>query len=243
MLKWLYFLAVGAMTVWSFFVTPAEGFRNPDLARIVFFHLPCALSSAIFIVLGAGFGIQYLNRKEPIWSVRTEAALEMAFTLGLLTLITGIIFSKVQWGDWWSWDPRQTSYLFVMLIIGAFFAIRAAFPDRERASSAACGYVAAAALPMLFLVFVYPRLKSVTTLHPDVVREGGFDTQYRLTFYGLFILIFIATWWLYRMRVKAGMMEIDLENSDGLLEADRGYPAATGVVRPVSLPNEGGSEG
>lgn len=243
MLRWLYFLAVAAMTVWSFFVAPAKGFRDPDLARIVFFHLPCALSSAIFITLGAVFGIAYLGKKSMRWAVRTEAALEMSFTLGLLTLITGILFSKVQWGDWWSWDPRQTSYLFVMLIIGAYFAIRGAFPDRERAASASCGYVAAATLPMLFLVFVYPRLPSVTTLHPDVVREGGFDTQYRLTFYGLFVLIFIAAWWLYRMRVKAGLLEIDLENSNGLLEADRGGSAATGVVRPVSLPSESGSEG
>ncbi|MBX3119928.1 MAG: cytochrome c biogenesis protein CcsA [Fimbriimonadaceae bacterium] len=242
MLKWLYFLAVSAMTVWTFFVPPAEGFQRPELARIVFFHLPCAIGSSIFMTMGAYFGIRYLVKKDIHWSVRTEAALEMGLTLGLLTLFTGIIFSKVQWGAWWNWDPRQTSYLFVMLIIGAYFAIRAAFSDRERAAAASCSYVAAATLPMLFFVFVYARLKSVTTLHPDVVRDNGFDPTYKYTFYSLFLLVFVGCFWMYRLRVKAGLMELDLEDSYGQLETDRGGSAAAGVVRPISVSAEDGSE-
>lgn len=242
MLKWLYFLAVAAMTAWTFFVPPAEGFQSPELARIVFFHLPCAIGSSIFITMGAYFGIRYLTNKQIHWSIRTEAALEMGFVLALLTMITGIIFSKVQWGAWWNGDPRQTSYLFVILIIGAYFAIRAAFADRERAASASCGYVAAATLPMLFFVFVYSRLKSVTTLHPDVVREGGFDPTYKITFYTLFVLIFAGCFWMYRLRVKAGLLEIDLEDSHGNLETVGGRPAASGVVRPIPVSPEGGSE-
>jgi heme exporter protein C len=79
------------------------------------------------------------------------AAMELATLLGALTLITGIIFSKVQWGAWWNWDPRQSSYLMVMLMAMAFFAIRASL-EGEKRSQYSSTYLMAMLLPIIFLI-------------------------------------------------------------------------------------------
>ena len=129
-MKLLLLLLMAAGAVASFLVAPIDTFQNPDLARIVFWHLPCALTCAGFFVAGPYYGWRYLKTGERKWDVRAEAALEMAFLLGVLTLLTGMLFSKTQWGAWWNWDPRQTSFLMVQLFLGVYFAVRSAFATR-----------------------------------------------------------------------------------------------------------------
>ncbi len=214
---------------------PAESFQSPELARIVFFHLPCALISSLFLVLGAAFAAARLVKGGAAWDRRSHACIEIAFVFGLLALATGIIFSKVQWGAYWSWDPRQTSFLLVMLIVGAYFALRSAFADEARRGAVSAAYALASLLPILFLVFVYPRI--VTTLHPDVVREGGFDNEYRVVFLVNLAAILGVAAWLYNLRVRCASLESNLEETLARL-ADRDRPAAVGVVRPVSLSSE-----
>jgi heme exporter protein C len=232
-------MAVG--TVLTFVAPPAASFPNPDLARLVFWHLPCALLSPIFLLIPAPwFAFKYLKTKELHWDIRSEAAAEVGVLLGLLTLGTGMIFARVQWGAWWNWDPRQTSFLLAMLIAFAYFAIRGAFSDPEKRGSNSAAYLLAALLPLLFLVFVYPKLPAVLSLHPNVLRDGGFDSTYRGVFLTMFALLGVVSAALYNLRVRAGLLELQFENQNAKL-ADRGARAATGVVRPVSLPPDGGA--
>jgi heme exporter protein C len=230
-------LGVAAGIVLSFAAPDAKSFQNPGLARIVFFHLPCALTATLFTILASYFALRHLLSKRLEWDVRSESAFELGAVLGLLTLVTGILFSKVQWGAWWNWDPRQTSFLLVMLLVGAYFTLRGGFADEARRAAAAGAYAVAAALPILFLIFVYPRLPSVVSLHPDVVGKGGFDAAYRTVFLFNFVMVLAAAVWIYRLRVRAGLLEIRLGGIDEGLD-DRGDSAASGVVRPVSLPPE-----
>ncbi len=242
--KALLIVGIPAVTVWGFMVPPAEGFMQPDLARMLFFHLPCALGSSIFLMLAPYFALRNLRSKDHAdgvaWDIRTVAATEIALVTGILTLVTGSLFSKVQWGEWWNWDPRQTSFLLVMLIVAAYFALRGALPDAERKAHNSGAYLLAAVLPIMFLIFVYPRLPQVATLHPNLLQKGGgLDANYRNVFLSTFVLVTGVTAWIYQLRVRAGLYELELELQNAEL-ADRDRPAATGMVRPVSLPSDGG---
>jgi len=222
----------------SFLAPPAKGFQNPDLARMVFFHLPCALVCSAFLLFVAPWmAFKSLRTGERHWDVRAVAAMEIAVVTGILTLLTGMLFAKVQWGAWWNWDPRQTSFLFVMLLTGAYFAIRSAFSDPEKRAGNSAAYAMAALLPGLFLIFVYPRLPIVKTLHPNVVQEGGLDGVYRGTFYLMLLLVGTYCATLYKSRVRLGLLEEAVSNQDAE-RTDRNRPAATGVVRPVSVPTQ-----
>lgn len=236
----LFLLAVLGATAWSLQVPPAEDFQNPDLARIVFFHLPCALVCSLFIVAAPVYAFRSVRSKDAQFDVKAVAAVELAFVLGVLTLLTGMIFSDVQWGYYWSWDPRQTSFLLVQLIMGAYFALRAAFPDPAKRAANSAAYLLAAVLPILFLIFVYPRLPQVQSLHPNVIQEGGFDSTYRNVFLTMLALMLTLCVWIYRLRVRAGLLELAAETYDAKL-ADRDDSSAPRVVRPVPVPPEGGA--
>lgn len=168
---------MGAAIVWTFAMPDGQGFPVPRLARIVFFHLPPALIATGFVLAGAWFSFRYLRSRRRLDDLKALASFELATLMAIQTMLSGVIFSEVQWGAYWSWDPRQTSFLMVLLMFGSYFVIRVAFPDSEKRASNAAGYALASALPAIFLIFVFPRLpmNEELSLHPDVVGQqlGG----------------------------------------------------------------------
>lgn len=235
MIRWIILVGVFALTVASFAVGPAKGFLRPDLFRIIFFHLPCAFIATIYFFIGAYHSIKALrsrDREQLEHDVRAVTGMEMAMLMAVLTMVTGILFSRVQWDGWWVWDPRQTSFLLVLLIYGAYFALRAAFSDEQQRAKVSAAYSVLSLLPGMFLIFVLPRL--MTSLHPnETIQTGGFDKIYWLIILPLFVLLLITCVILHRLAIKAGLMELNIR--DGQLEIRVDGSAPTGVVRPVSL--------
>ena len=45
------------------------------------------------------------------------------------TMITGDLWERFEWGVWWTWEPRLTTYLILMLIIIAYFILRNAIDE------------------------------------------------------------------------------------------------------------------
>lgn len=226
-------------TVYMFLAPNAAGFKSEELARILFFHLPCALVSAGLVFVATYWAWRVLSKPSRDADLRFAASWELATVMALLTLTTGMVFSQVQWGAWWSWDPRQTSYLFVTLLLLGGLALRGGLSDPQRRMTASAGYALLNLIPIAFLTFVYPRLPQTQSLHPsNTIASGGLDASYRVGVYLGFFAIAGLTILLWRRRVKAGEFEFRLENRNGNLEADRGGSAADGVRGPVVVPRK-----
>jgi heme exporter protein C len=158
----------------------------------------------------------------------------------VLTLVTGIFFSRVQWGDWWHWDPRQTSFLMVVLMFAAALALRAGLPEGERRSRACAAYSLAIVLPATFLTFVFPRLPAVkqASFHPtQTIAEGQLDAWYRVGMYGTFLALGVFAVGLYRLRVMLGKAEAGSKDY-GLDSTLDGSAAPVGVGRLMVVPTE-----
>lgn len=235
-LKGLLLVWTAVAIVFAYKVPNAKAFENHELARLIFFHLPCAWGSSLFLIIAPIAAAYYLKTKNRVWDLRAAAAMEIALILGILTLMTGMIFSDVQWGAPWNWDPRQTSFLLVMLIAGAYFALRAAFGDPEKQASHSAAYALAAVLPELFLIGAFPRLLD-KGLHPDLLKKGGgFDSTYWSVIGMMSVAVLGVCFWIFSLRVRTGLLTEALEDSHAEL-ASGDANAPSGVVRPVSLSN------
>jgi len=246
LLKYIFALIAAAVTFGSFLVPDGmPDWRMPSLARIFFFHFPCSIAVTLLMFVTGYHCIRYLLTRDRTWDVKALAAQELAMIFGLLVMATGIIFSFVQWGDWWQWDPRQYSFLLVLLIYFAYFVLRASFEDPEKRARISAAYAAASILPNLFLIFIFPRLPGIEnkSFHPsDTITGGLMDGDYGRTILCTLFVILTLTVWLYRLRVRAGLLELRLEEMDatsGSMEVLGGNSTATGVVRPVRVPDEG----
>ncbi len=235
----------GVVTLWSFLVPDAPGFASPEFARIFFWHFPCPIMLTGLLIAAVWSAFRQLSSAQADeraeWDVRCVSALELGLVFLVLTMFSGILFSKVQWGAWWSWDPRQTSFLLAMLLYGAYFAVRAAFPDPEKRAANSAAYLFASLLPILFLIYVFPRLPQVTSLHPSsTIMTGQLHGGYLYVILAMLGVVSVLTVWLYRLRVRAGLLL--LRDSDGTLETPRRPAGPRVVARPVSLPSEGGAD-
>lgn len=254
-MKYLLALAIGVVTIWSFLVPDAALFQRPELARIFFWHFPCPMMLTAFLFLGCYFSFRYFVRmsgpamlrvsteddqhKRRLWDARATAAIELGLVYGILTLVTGMLFSVAQWGAMWQWDARQTSYLIALLIYAAYFALRAAFTDPEKRAANAAAYMLAATLPIVFLIYVFPRLPYIeaNSFHPtDTVMEGRLKGQYAYVTIAVLALVGVLNVWLYRLRIAVGLLEIKLTH--GQLETVGGGAAPSAVVRPVRLSDD-----
>jgi len=144
----LVFIVVGLYM--SFLYAPTE--INMGLVyRIFFFHLGAVAASFIAIVLVAVAGIAYLLTNSRAWDRVAEASAEIGMVFCIIALLMGMIWAKPIWGVWWTWDPRLTSYLILLLIYIAYLMLRASARDDVRVArfSAVFGLVGALNVPIV----------------------------------------------------------------------------------------------
>jgi heme exporter protein C len=188
-------------TVWQFPIIPAL----EEKARIMFFHVPTAWLSALAFVMSMIYGIKYLRKKHLEDDIKSAAAAGLGFMFCFLATATGAIWAKFSWGTFWNWDPRQTSIFVLLLIYGAYFALRSAIEVEEKRATLAAVYAIIAAVTMPFFMFIMPRI--LASLHPEPLL----NTQGKVQMNPTMLIVFISSlvgftgvyYWMWRLQVRA----------------------------------------
>lgn len=152
-----------------FMVPPVEGLGNS--VRLVFFHIPTAWVSVLAFLMSAWWGARYLRSQDMRFDALSAASARLGLLFVGLATVSGAVFSKLTWGAYWNWDPRQTTIFVLLLIYGAYLTLRAAVPDEWRRARVAAVYALFSFLTVPFLVFIIPRL--YFSLHPSPVINGS----------------------------------------------------------------------
>lgn len=162
-------LSLAVLGAVFFVVPPAEGLGN--YVRLAFFHIPVAWVSVLAFLMSAWWGARYLRSREMRFDVLSAGSVRLGLIFVLLATISGAVFSKLTWGAYWNWDPRQTTIFVLLLIYGACLTLRAAVPDERRRARVTAVYALFSFLTVPFLVFIIPRL--YFSLHPSPVINGN----------------------------------------------------------------------
>lgn len=158
---------------------PAVGFNDPELARIVTLHLPCAYTAVILAFVAGWHALRYLKTRALLSDAKAQGAASLAALFCLLTTVTGSFFARVQWGSYWNWDPRQTSVFLLLLIYAAYFVLRSSIEDEGKKAAVSAVYMIFAVVMTPLLGYIIPRAMP-QSLHP---KMASFDATYRLGIY------------------------------------------------------------
>lgn len=187
-----------------------------DKARILFFHVPMAWVSVLAFILSMVYGIKYLSGKAMEDDLKSASAAGLGLLFCLLATVTGSLWAKVSWGSFWNWDPRQTSIFILLLIYGAYFALRSTVEVEERRATLSAVYAIIAGFTVPFFVIVLPRM--VASLHPDPIinTQGRIHMNATMLTVFLFSLIgFTALFvWLFSIRIRAERIEVNLSKGE-----------------------------
>ncbi len=178
--------------------------------RILFFHLPSAITSFLAFTLTLIFSILYLSKNERKFDVYAVASAKAGIFLITAALISGSIWARVAWGSYWNWDPRETTVLILWFVYAAYFALRESIENQETkarnsAILAIFGYVT---IPLSYLsTFIG------FSLHPSTKElKIGLNIGQTL---GIMILGFILLYLAYiLLESRVEMLRIELEGED-----------------------------
>lgn len=165
------FLTIAVIAAVFLIVPPAEGLGY--LVRIIYFHVPTAWLSVAAFFTSAYFAAKYLKRQDLESDKMSAKAARIGFVCVLLSTISGAIFSKLTWGAYWNWDPRQTTIFVLILIYGAYLTLRMAVNEINTRAKVSAVYSLLSVLTVPFLVFILPRM--YFSLHPSIVNSSGID--------------------------------------------------------------------
>lgn len=140
----------------------------------IYVHVPLAWSSYLLFAIAMIGGILYLARGRNVYEGLTYYATLLGVLYGFGTIITGMAWAKESWGAAWSWDPRETGVLLLLLAYLGYFAIRNSISDPEKRKTISSAYAIAAfmAVPLSFISAYVG-----SSLHPTPEQTRSFFGQ------------------------------------------------------------------
>lgn len=184
---WLYWgvtAAVFAGAVGMVFGWAPEEKTMGIIQKVFYFHLPVAINAFLACTVVFVGGLGYLLGRKAWWDDLAWAGAKLAVVLCTGVLLTGMIWAKVAWGQWWTWtSPRLTFSLMLWLLYVVYLIVRASVEGTQRRAMvcAVYGLIAYLDIPLVYLSARLIR----DDQHPgNVILEG---TAMKLTLAASFV--------------------------------------------------------
>jgi heme exporter protein C len=186
-----------------------------DKARILFFHVPMSWTAVVAFIVSMVFAIKYLVKKNLHDDIVSASSAGLGFMFCILATVTGSLWAKFNWGSYWNWDPRETSIFVLLLIYGAYFALRSALEVEEKRATLSAAYAIIAGVTVPFFIFIMPRI--VQSLHPDPIvnNRGKIEMNPTMLIVFLCSLAGFTALYFWMLRVKVRAERLELQYSEG----------------------------
>lgn len=194
---------IGLLGVVLFFVgsylglfwAPPERYMG-EVQRIMYVHLPSAWVGLLCATFALVFAIAYLWTGKSKWDDRLVGSLEVAVILGGLLLAQGMLWGRVTWGVWWTWDVRLTTSLIMFLLFAGILALRAFVdePLRRATWSSVATIIAYVDVPLVYFCVRWFRSLHQVQSTPETVHSTMIVPLRMNSFAVLFIAIWLIAW-------------------------------------------------
>ncbi|MDB9811504.1 heme ABC transporter permease CcmC [Candidatus Pelagibacter sp.] len=126
------FIVVLAIGLTEALVLSPEDYKQSDVVRIMYVHVPAAwISLGIFSSL-ALLSVGSFLFKNKNFALIAKSLAPSGFVFNIIALVTGSIWGKPTWGTYWAWDARITSMLILALFYGMYLLAWRIYDDKER---------------------------------------------------------------------------------------------------------------
>lgn len=185
------------------------------LQRVLYFHVPQAVSSYLAAILFGLGSVMYLVTRNLKWDRFAYCAAELGVLFAGTTLATGMIWGRLAWNVWWAGDARTNLEMILLLSFIGYLMLRSYLPEREKKArlSTVFGVLATINVPIN-----YGAIYWWNTQHPKPVfgpAGGGADPAIS-TAMGVSLLCFLVVF-SYLMTRRLAVAE--MEDAVGELEA------------------------
>jgi heme exporter protein C len=146
-----------------------------ETIRNFYFHVAMWFSMMIFFIVSLVYSVRYLRSGKLLDDIYALEYANAGIVFGILGLVTGSIWARYTWGDFWSNDPKQLGAAIAMLIYLAYLVLRNSLTDIDKRARIAAVYNIFAFAMLFPTLWVIPRL--VESLHPGGMGNPAFNTK------------------------------------------------------------------
>jgi heme exporter protein C len=199
-----------ARNLYSIFMQLPDEASQGMIYRIIFFHVPAAITAMLCAAVAFVTSASYLLTRNLKYDAISVAVTEVGLAFLAANLVTGSIWGRIIWGIWWTWDARLTSALVCWLLYAAYLMLRHAIeePTARARIAAVFNIFAFADVPIVIFSIKWWR-----TQHPQPVFWGGGSidpAMYLTAVLNLVALVLLAVVLsLIRLRQEEVQREID----------------------------------
>lgn len=180
------------------------------------FHVTMWFGMIILLTGSLVYAIKHLRTGNIDFDDKSVELAKAGILFGVLGLLTGMLWAKYAWGEWWSGDPKQNSAAICMLIYFAYLVLRNSMEDEQQRGRVSGVYNVFAYAAMIPLLFILPRMTD--SLHPGNGGNPGFnfydlDSKLRMVFYPAVIGWTLLGVWLAELRLRTKRITRALEDN------------------------------
>ena len=193
-------------TIWAGFMgkVPRQAILN-ETVRNLYFHVTMWFTMIFLLGTSVYHSIQYLRKSDIKSDLISNAYVETGLVFATLGLVTGSLWAKFTWGDWWTNDPKLNSVAIGLLIYLAYGLVRSSMPDEQQKARISNVYNIFAFVIFMILIWILPRMTD--SLHPGNGGNPGFskydlDSNMRLVFYPAIIAWTLLGYWITNLRIR-----------------------------------------
>jgi heme exporter protein C len=204
----LYAVIVGFIIPVPMMDVTMESLRN------VFYHVGMWFGMFVLLTSSFIFSLRYLMKfkeKEDIFAVES---VNTGLLFGLLGIITGMIWAKNTWGDFWVRDPKLDGAAVGLFIYLAYTILRGSIDDVQKRAKVSAVYNILAYILWIVFVLILPRTAN-SSIHPG--QDGApimaleMDSTMRLVFYPAMVGWILLGIWIMTLRVRIRLVKRSIE--------------------------------
>lgn len=187
-----------------------------ETIRVLHFHVPMWFGMIIILGTSMVYAIKYLNKGSAELDLMSVEMANVGVFMGLLGIVTGMVWANFTWGAPWSNDPKQNASAIGLLIYFAYFILRGSLQDPQQRARISAVYNIFAFAALIPLLFILPRMTD--SLHPGNGGNPGFnaydlDSNLRLVFYPAVIAWTMLGFWIVNLRYRWRRLQEKLDEA------------------------------
>ncbi len=175
----------GAALAMLVYYTPTEKSMG-QIQKVFYIHLPVAINTFLACLVSFIASVGYLWTRRMSWDDLAASSAKVAVVLCSIVLLTGMIWGKAAWGQWWTWSPRLTFSLMLWLLYVVYLIIRNSIDSAPRRALISAVY---SVIAFLDVPLVYLSARLMQDIHPQSIE---LEPAMKLTLLVWFIPVTLA---------------------------------------------------
>jgi heme exporter protein C len=181
-----------------------------ETIRNLYFHVPMWMGMLSVLLISVVYSVMYLNTGKEEYDLAVVECVNTGLLFFALGLVTGMMWAKYAWGEFWSGDPKQNSAAIAFLLYCAYLVLRNSIDEEQKRAKISAIYNIFAFPIMIVLIFILPRLTD--SLHPGNGGNPAFgkydlDDRMRVVFYPAMLGWSLFAVWIATIRYRIRLIE------------------------------------